>query len=245
MSQQDVQKIILIVDDEPDLREILQFELEDAGYNTLEAGQAHEAIEQVRKHKPDMVVSDIRMPEGDGLFLLDSLRKESEAYPPMVFVTGFADITPEEAYHRGINRVFTKPMTIESLLEFISFSLKEPQERYKKTSDWGEFDTLEKSLGGVDELKDGKDFVLGRGGFFAALDDQSISVGDKFHFKVNVGESCLEGLAISLWQRGSNTDVGQTKGVGAQFLELTESSITLLETCLQNWKLVPHIPSDI
>ena len=67
-------KSVLVVDDEEDLREILRFELEDQGYNVLEADGVDEALSRLSKNHVDVVVSDIRMPERSGIELLKEIR---------------------------------------------------------------------------------------------------------------------------------------------------------------------------
>ena len=61
------------------MREILELELEDAGYNTEVASQAHEALDVLDDKHIDLIVSDIRMPGGDGVFLLDSVIERLQA----------------------------------------------------------------------------------------------------------------------------------------------------------------------
>src|SRR6478736_4081441 len=92
------QKTILVVDDEVDLCEILQFDLEDAGFKVFIAFRASDALAILQKHKVDLIVSDIRMPGGDGVYLLGEVRKQHFENPPVIFVSGFADVTLAEAF---------------------------------------------------------------------------------------------------------------------------------------------------
>ena len=57
---------ILVVDDDPHIREVLRFALDKAGYATVEAGDGSEAITKFRQATPDLVVLDVVMPEMDG-----------------------------------------------------------------------------------------------------------------------------------------------------------------------------------
>jgi CheY-like chemotaxis protein len=58
---------ILIVDDEPNLRTLYRKELEDEGYDVIEAGTAEEGLRAFEAHRPDLVVLDVRMPGMNGL----------------------------------------------------------------------------------------------------------------------------------------------------------------------------------
>jgi PAS domain S-box-containing protein len=84
---------VLVVDDEPDSRELLRRVLEDSGALVLEAGDAQAAIAAIQDHKPHVLVSDIGMPEVDGYELLRLVRKLGPAkggHLPAVALTAFA-----------------------------------------------------------------------------------------------------------------------------------------------------------
>ena len=68
-------RTVLIVDDEPSLRELLRevFSLERTG-RILTASSGNEALKIIRTTKVDAVISDVRMPDGDGIALLDGIR---------------------------------------------------------------------------------------------------------------------------------------------------------------------------
>src|SRR3712207_892544 len=101
MSESAARQRVLVVDDEPLLCDVLVFYLEDAGYETLVAHSGHEALELLSKRPVDAVVSDIRMPSGSGIELLDSIKATMPGKPVVLFMTAHSDITVEEAYHKG------------------------------------------------------------------------------------------------------------------------------------------------
>ena len=70
-------KTILIVDDEPDIREVLSISLRDMGYRTVEAENAATAFDLFQKENPQIVVTDIKMPGGDGIGLLRKIKHEN------------------------------------------------------------------------------------------------------------------------------------------------------------------------
>ena len=105
---------ILVVDDEPDLRELLADEFEYAGHEPVIASNGKEAFDLCSSHDFDAVISDVRMPGGDGIELLERLRAKEEA--PLVFlVTGYADITRDKALAKGATNLLTKPYDIIEL----------------------------------------------------------------------------------------------------------------------------------
>ena len=86
-------KKVLIVDDEPDVVSYLEMILQDNGYETLTAANGNEALELLRKEKPDLVTLDISMPEASGTRFYVELKKDPEPSSTPVFivtaVTGF------------------------------------------------------------------------------------------------------------------------------------------------------------
>lgn len=110
---------VLIVDDEPEIRKMLFFDFKRQGFNTLSAASAAEAFELVLKEKIDLVLSDMRMPGGDGMSLLENIRKIDPKIPIVIFLTGFADITEEECIAKGAVAVFTKPYERKNLMNAI------------------------------------------------------------------------------------------------------------------------------
>jgi CheY-like chemotaxis protein len=84
-------KTVLVVDDEPNVRQYLATVLEDAGFNVLTAGDGAEALEIVRENKPDFISLDLIMPRKSGHKFLYELRKNKEwSRIPVLIVTAHA-----------------------------------------------------------------------------------------------------------------------------------------------------------
>ena len=117
---------LLIVDDEEMLRETIVFDFKRKGFNVLEAASGAQAFEIVKKNKIHLVVSDMRMPGGDGMSLLESIRAYDPALPTVIFVTGFADVTEDQAIAKGARKVLSKPfdrkILMNSVLEALGIS---------------------------------------------------------------------------------------------------------------------------
>ncbi|MBC7692606.1 MAG: response regulator [Methylotenera sp.] len=115
---------ILIVDDEPLIREILRFALQFEGHEVLEAESGHRAFELLQSQAVDLVLSDIRMPNGDGIELLANIRAQDAVTPPVVFMTGFSDLSRENAISKGASELIYKPFELDQLLKIITSFLK-------------------------------------------------------------------------------------------------------------------------
>jgi DNA-binding NtrC family response regulator len=111
-------KTILIVDDEAGIRDLFREEFSDNGAKVLEASSGNKAIEVFKNGGIDAVISDIRMPDGDGVALVKSI-KESNADIPIYLITGFADYTGNELKLLGIEAIIFKPFDISEVIQMV------------------------------------------------------------------------------------------------------------------------------
>jgi DNA-binding NtrC family response regulator len=106
---------ILIVDDEPDMAESVDRILRRAGHGTIVANQGAGALELVEREHPDLVVTDLRMPEMDGLTLLERVKSIHPELPVLV-LTGYASVdSAVEAMKKGAADYLAKPFSPEEL----------------------------------------------------------------------------------------------------------------------------------
>lgn len=128
-------KKALVVDDEEVLREILVVQLTENEVEALEASCATEALELLQSQVVDFIISDVRMPNGNGIDLLKGLQEfPEEERPDIVMMTGFADLTEEEAMQMGALKLFSKPFRNRELLRYLDEQIgdKEPKNKEKK-----------------------------------------------------------------------------------------------------------------
>lgn len=119
---------ILCIEDEPALRADIVEELEDAGYQTLEACDGREGLEMILTHKPDMVVSDITMPNMNGDELLQRLRKDFPKFSemPFIFLTALSDRADVlSGVQLGADDYLTKPIDYEMFRAKVAASLRQ------------------------------------------------------------------------------------------------------------------------
>lgn len=107
---------ILVVDDEKDLRRMLVRFLELEDYECLEAKNGREAFEILSKEKVSFVISDIRMPGGDGVELLKSIKKRNPEIPAVLLMTGFAEVDRNEIINLGALDLLSKPIDLNIIL---------------------------------------------------------------------------------------------------------------------------------
>ena len=114
---------ILVVDDEPQIRRVLKTTLSSQGYVILEAKTGEEAVELVRKEKPDLVLLDVNMPGVGGIEACREIRRSSEA-PIIMLTVRNAERDKVSALDAGADDYVVKPFGIEELLARIRAALR-------------------------------------------------------------------------------------------------------------------------
>ena len=115
---------ILVVDDEPALREIARELLTGAGYAVAVCSNGREALEALQRESYDAVLSDVRMPDMDGLGLLRAVREKDLDVPVVLWTGGPSVETAAEAVEHGALQYLIKPVPFEKLLEAASRAVK-------------------------------------------------------------------------------------------------------------------------
>lgn len=116
-------KSILIADDEPEIRQLISSHFAGKGWQVHEAENGKDALQVLGQNRVQVILSDIRMPESDGLELLELLRVGYSKKIPVFFLTAYADISREEAIARGAKDLLEKPFKIEEIYNTIESSL--------------------------------------------------------------------------------------------------------------------------
>ncbi len=110
--------MVLIVDDEPDILELMEEEFRYCGYQTLTAICGNDAIKLLETQKIDIVVSDYKMPNGNGMAVLSHVNQMKNK-PIFFFVSGQADVSTDDAVKAGAKKFFSKPFDLDDLIKEI------------------------------------------------------------------------------------------------------------------------------
>lgn len=121
-----VKKKVLIVDDEPDIRELLEYYLNKEGYLVSTATNGQEGISEALKSRPDVIIMDIMMPKMDGIEACEVLRGMSEFNNTfLVFLTARSEEYSEIAgFNVGADDYISKPVKPKALVSRINAILK-------------------------------------------------------------------------------------------------------------------------
>lgn len=109
---------VLVIDDEQDILELIEDEFKYQGYDTFGASCGNDAIEVLKKNEVDIVVSDYKMPNGNGMSVLAHVTQMAKK-PCFFFVSGQADISSDAAVQAGAKKFFAKPFDLEELIKEI------------------------------------------------------------------------------------------------------------------------------
>ena len=118
VTQWDVREKILVVDDEPEAVELVEFNLKQAGFNVVSAADGAEALKKARAELPSLIVLDLMLPEVDGLEVCKMLRRDpATAAIPIVMVTAkAAEIDRVLGLELGADDYLTKPFSPRELV---------------------------------------------------------------------------------------------------------------------------------
>jgi YesN/AraC family two-component response regulator len=108
------QVTVLIVDDEEMIRDAIAFDFNRKGFRILSAGNGNQAFEFIQNEKIDLVISDLQMPECDGVSLLLKTR-ETLSTIPFIFISGGKVLTEFECTELGVQKFMLKPFDYKDL----------------------------------------------------------------------------------------------------------------------------------
>lgn len=230
-------KTLLIVDDEPELREILCDEFQGLGALVLTAENGRQAFEILKSQKVDVVLSDVRMPDGDGIELLDRIRSVSADTPVVAIISGFSDLSKAEIYHKGADSILSKPYDMPAIVAAVSKALEPHTKRWSERIDPfpGGY-TLRISSESLDRAMSEGILNLGRGGMALKIKGPPPAIGTLFAFQLssgalggdggNLAALSFEGKGICRWFRPSAHAKG-TYDIGLEFVALTQEALKI------------------
>lgn len=227
-------KTLLVVDDETDLRDIVASELEFMGARVFQAENVANAEKILNANKIDLIISDIRMPGGTGIDLLNFVKSKNET-EPVILITGFADITIEDAFDKGAEALINKPFKLDDLIKMVVRYTSPFEQRFQENV------PAQKTIH-PDFNEDAVHF--GRGGLALPVDTKGkrIDVGEAVEFDFNYQDQKFSGQGICRWLRTNEQGSGKAL-MGLEFMNLDEKSRQFFGQMFEGKKVVPYIPS--
>ncbi|HZV97709.1 MAG TPA: response regulator [Methylophilaceae bacterium] len=116
---------ILTVDDDPGILLLLGLRLKAAGYEVVTAQSGEEALAQIALSRPDLVISDLRMPGMDGMALFEHIHSTDPDLPFIMITADGSPLDASDAMARGIFCFMTKPFDSKQLLQQVAAALQQ------------------------------------------------------------------------------------------------------------------------
>jgi two-component system chemotaxis response regulator CheY len=123
---------ILIIEDDPDIRDVLKLQLEQGGHQVIEAKDGEEGIDLMKKGsnllQVGLIITDIRMPKVNGVEAIDYIKANAPSIPILV-ITGYPETElAVSLLQKGVKDYLVKPVEKEVLLSKVSAILSSPQD---------------------------------------------------------------------------------------------------------------------
>jgi CheY-like chemotaxis protein len=227
---------VLIVDDEVDFREAVAFSFKKLGFETFQASNSSEALNILTDESVGVIITDVCMPGGNGIELLDQIGKRQIDTPVILLVSGYDEISAEVAHRKGASAIFGKPFDRKIMHEAVLRLLNLTEQKTSGGPDWAKVDLkielyfIVESVGNPIGAKavnlscESMSVALGR--------EPYPNVGDNVTFRLTLDarESfCGTGTVRWINTRGS---AGSPAGCGIEFNYLTTLQKTLIKDYL-------------
>ena len=110
---------ILVVDDDADIRTELAEFLETKGYQVEVAGDGREALDMIKAAPADVMITDIKMPRGDGYELIRQLRAMDPVIPIIIIAGHISQSDFNQAKNLGVTKIMKKPISVRKLYKYL------------------------------------------------------------------------------------------------------------------------------
>ncbi|MBC3757007.1 response regulator transcription factor [Hyunsoonleella sp. SJ7] len=225
MNKKDIK--ILLVDDEPDILEIVGYNLSNEGYQVITAENGVEAVKKAKKEQPQLIILDVMMPEMDGIEACEQIRKNPDLKDVVItFLTARGeDYSQVAGFDAGADDYITKPIKPKVLVSKVKALLRRFKEDVKDTVKVGNLiinrDEYKISLKGKEIILPRKEFELLS---LLASKPGKVFKRDEILDKVWGNEVVVGGRTIDVHIRKLREKIGDksfktVKGVGYKFVD--------------------------
>lgn len=239
---------VLIVDDEVDLVEILSSLFQLFQCEVLTAYNGVEALKIAQSNDLDIIVTDVRMPEMNGVELLKNIKKMQDKAPKVFMISGFTDFTLEQLYQLGVDGFFNKPFDASSLKNNIMQALAGPKITFsKKPVEIPELDA-KKNFDSLEAAKKQHDFALGKLGFCLKIQGNEYIPKELINFNINFKNdpdfTNIQGIGEIKWVNADKKSPNLYY-IGVEFKYLESACLDSFINWSKKNKIITSIPCQI
>jgi two-component system response regulator (stage 0 sporulation protein F) len=217
-------KKILVVDDEEGIRDLIISELEFCGAQCIEASNGNDAFELYKKENFDAVISDVRMPNGDGLVFLNKIKDNNLPVKVIIFMTGFSEVPAEEIYDLGVEAIISKPFRLDHMVSTLEMAMVSPRVIWRRDPRIVSVMNIAINFKGHSAAVSAKTFNIGRGGMFVQMTQPLPSLKEtvtfKMDYKSDTGINTINGEMVVRWVRKEPQD-NMPPGFGGEFINMS------------------------
>ncbi len=237
---------VLILDDEPDLVEVLAEQLELRGVIVHAFNDPKKALESIADYPLNAIISDIRMPKLNGVEFLKELRKTYHYSPTVVFVSGFSmDYSVDQLLNLGAVALLEKPFNVDAIFQIIMENFiqdTKERNRYFRLEE-----KLKLTLEGEGPLEIGN---IGYGGVFVPFNPglnerrkASLKVGTQIPFSFSLEARKISAIGEVIWRR-ETPSADLPPGVGIKFVQISDEDRQEIETHVRAHRILSFIPNS-
>jgi len=113
------QRVVLVVEDEPPIREVIADVLRERGFEVLPAANGAEALDLLDTVRPDVMVLDLLMPVMHGWAFMESYIEKTDGHPIPIVVVSVNPVLPRSFDRLGVRRVVSKPFDVDALVDAV------------------------------------------------------------------------------------------------------------------------------
>ncbi|MBC7384609.1 MAG: response regulator [Cryobacterium sp.] len=199
----------------------------------------------MKREKLDAVISDIRMPHGDGIELLKNIKCLHHQFPVVLLITGFTDLSKDEAYHLGAEAVLAKPFYLDQIDEAVIRVLTPLSQRMiQEEIVPGAIRKIESRYDSIASAIESGNLTLGRGGIFVSDSKTPVLPNENIFFNISLSNGdvfTIQKTGIVRWVRREQIE-SLPPGYRVEFEVLSTHAKEKLLELIENAKLKPFIP---
>lgn len=236
---------VLVVDDDIDLLEMIKDLFSNYGFTLFSALNGVAALKIIEANKIDIILTDIRMPQMDGIELLKNIRERDHSHPCVLVTSGYTDYSAAELFSLGANGFFHKPFNMATVRESLYKALLAKEDQWKIKVQGNFEHKIGRAFTDFNELTSSGIIQFGNGGFFFQQKNPTAKVNEGVSFKFKFEDDSIldkiEGTGIVRWVKIVDSPQ-YTAGMGIEIRTLADGCREKVCAWLKGQNFKPFIP---
>lgn len=237
---------VLVVEDDKGVREVLVELFKASGFSVSQADGGDKAWSMLDQEPIDLVLTDIRMRNGDGIELLKKIKNKNLMSPTVLLISGYADQSVEQILDLGAEGFFRKPFNSGEVRDAVRKSFLPLGERWSVPLSQAISQNITHTVPTLSGANAEGNVAIGRGGFFFGGKFGDTGSSNFVNFTITVTDGTpvkeISGIGSVAWVRDSKS--GKPAGIGVEIRYLADSCRTEYSKWITQQKIRPYIPAE-